>query len=335
MVIYRRPTRCMVCQSELKPAFRGVEDRVYGVSGRWDLDRCMAPDCAALYLAHDLTAAQLGSFYETYSTHAPPVLDAPGIKGLYRSALRHIVHRRLGYPTAQGGKAALLARLLDAIPYFRQMALSRVFWLSCVPGGRVIEVGFGNGQSLALLREAGWDVAGSEIDAACVETARNLGFEVVHGEFTAGLFAAASADAVVASHAIEHVPDPRAFFAEARRVLRPGGRLVLRTPNAASTDARRAGPAWRGLEVPRHLTIHTPGSLAILAEQEGFAEISVRGTPLGGFIVQQSREQLRGDVPASSQSRKTVPFEMLETVRSIADNVRCAEIYLSCVKHDG
>ena len=332
MLIYRQPNRCMVCNSDLAPAFRGVEDRVYGVAGQWDLDRCINASCAALYLAHDLTAQQLGGFYETYSTHAPPVLTTTGVKGLYRAALKHIMHRHLGYPTAQRRRAALLARVLDAIPYFREMALSRVFWLPYVTDGRVIEVGFGNGQSLALMREAGWEVLGSELDETCVQSARGLGFDAIRGEFTDGLFATSSVDAVVASHTIEHVPDPRAFFAEARRVLRPGGRLVLRTPNAASSDARQAGAAWRGLEVPRHLSIHTPGSLRLLAKQEGFGEVGVHGTPLGGFIVQQSREQVRGEVPAASQSRKTVPYEALETVRSITHDRDCAEIYLSCVK---
>lgn len=334
MLIYRRPSRCLVCDNELAEAFSDVEDRVYGVPGRWNLDRCKNPDCAALYLAHDLTADQLGSFYQTYSTHSSPILAATGIKGLYRAALKHIIHRRLGYPIPQRGVAAVLAPILAAVPYFREMALSRAFWLPYVPDGRVIEVGFGNGQSLALLREAGWEVVGSEIDETCVRSAQSMGFDAILGEFTDQLFDTDWADAVVASHAIEHVPDPRAFFAEARRVLRRGGRLVLRTPNAASSDACEAGTAWRGLEVPRHLTIHTPGSLALLAEQEGFGEVRVQGTPLGGFIVQQSRELSRWQTPATSQGLRTAPYEFLEMIRSITNDRDCAEIYLSCINLD-
>lgn len=332
MLIYRKPTRCMVCDGGLETAFRGVEDRVYGVPGQWNLDRCVNTDCAALYLAHDLTDRQLASFYETYSTHFPPVLAASGLKKLYRDALKHIQHRRLGYPTAQRGRAVVLAQLMEQTVFFRQMAESRVFWLPYVAGGRVIEVGFGNGQSMALLREAGWEVRGSELDETCVALARGMTFDVVRGEFTGGLFDAASADAVVASHTIEHVPDPRAFFAEALRVLRPGGRLVLRTPNAASTDARRAGAAWRGLETPRHLSIHTPGSLTLLALQTGFTDTRVHGTPLGGFIVQQSRELRRGETPSPQQGRKTIPFNVLETVRSARNDQDCAEIFLICRK---
>lgn len=332
MLIYAKPRQCLVCGSPLKSRYKNVVDRVYGVAGTWAIDGCAANGCGAHYLAHDLTVEQLASFYRTYSTHAPPVLNARGIKGLYRRSLMHILHRSLGYPTAQSGLAMVLGRALGAIHYFRQMALSRVFWLPYIPGGTVIEVGFGNGQAMALLREAGWRVLGSELDEACVRSARKIGLDAIHGEFTDHLFDPASADAVVASHTIEHVPDPRRFFEEALLVLKPGGHLVLRTPNIASNDARRAGADWRGLEVPRHLSIHTPASLLMLADQTGFCEATVKGTPLGGFIVQQSRELRAGRPPAARQSTRTMAFEAMETIQYVFDDRRCAEIVLHARK---
>ncbi len=332
MLAYAKPTCCIVCGTSLGPGPRGVEDKVYGVSGHWNLVRCQNADCGALLLDHDLTAAEIASFYASYSTHAPPVLAATGVKYLYRLALQQIWHDRLGYPPEQAGPARILGRLLGLVPYFRAEAASRLFWLPHKPGGTVIEIGFGNSQGMAFLREAGWQVRGVEFDAVCISSAKALGFEAVQGDFASGLFDEGSADAVVASHAIEHVPDPGAFMAEAHRVLRPGGYLVLRTPNAASRDARRSGAAWRGLEVPRHLTIHTPASLAALARHAGFDSVKVLGTPLGGFIAQQSAELRQGQKPSPVQGRKTLLYNLAEALRAVVSNGSCDEIVLIAAK---
>lgn len=330
MLAFQKPASCRVCGSPLEPHLSAVRDEVYGVTGVWNLARCQDPACGVVYLSHDLSDDQLSGFYADYGTHSQPVLHATGVKRIYRDALKHISARRLGYPTRQDGAAGYLAALLDRIPFFRQTALARMFWLPYRQDGRLIEIGFGNGQSLVQLREAGWAVAGSEFDAVCVEQARALGLDVVQGSFFDARYETAASDAVVASHVIEHVPDPVAFVHEAARVLRPGGYLVLVTPNAASRDARRMGRNWRGLEVPRHLSIHTPGSLRAMAEQAGFTDIEVFGTPLGGFIMQQSRELSRGSRVSSSQGLKTVPYSVLASAVATWKPADSDEIVLRC-----
>jgi SAM-dependent methyltransferase len=70
---------------------------------------------------------------------------------------------------------------------------------------------------------------------------------------------------------IEHLRDPAEALAECRRLLRPGGRLALATPNAASRGSRRFGARWRGFEPPRHLQVYEPRSLRTLCERAGFA----------------------------------------------------------------
>jgi hypothetical protein len=106
------------------------------------------------------------------------------------------------------------------------------------------------------------------------------------------------------------------------------------TPNARSRDSRRSGAAWRGLEVPRHLSIHTPASLAMLAQQTGYTSIEVIGTPLGGFIAQQSAELRRGRQPSRVQNKMTIPYSIAETARAALSNNSCDEIVLVCIKPD-
>jgi SAM-dependent methyltransferase len=81
----------------------------------------------------------------------------------------------------------------------------------------------------------------------------------------------ASVDVVLATETLEHVPEPRVFLAEARRVLRPGGRIVLTVPFAAR---------WH--YIPHDYWRYTPSSLRNLLEGAGFGEVVVyaRGNEL-------------------------------------------------------
>lgn len=74
----------------------------------------------------------------------------------------------------------------------------------------------------------------------------------------------ASVDVVLATETLEHVPEPREFLAETRRVLRPGGRVILTVPFAAR---------WH--YIPHDYWRYTPSSLRNLLEAAGFSEVVV------------------------------------------------------------
>jgi SAM-dependent methyltransferase len=74
------------------------------------------------------------------------------------------------------------------------------------------------------------------------------------------------ADLVLATETLEHVPDPPAFLEQARRVLRPGGRLIITTPFAAR---------WH--YIPHDYWRFTPSSLRQLLERAGFESVVVHG----------------------------------------------------------
>lgn len=294
-LIYSRPAHCDACGAELSPWLSGVRDKVYGVDGQWDLFRCGNGACAAAYLDAQLTGEQLGSFYATYSTHSDPVLAASGAKRGFRHAIEWFLHRNLGYRRPEASTVtSVLARFFAIMPFLRHSALSRVFWLPYVAKGKLVEIGFGNAQTLLHMRDLGWDAEGIEFDTVCVDKARKLGLRVGEGDFRAQNYADGSLDAVVGSHVIEHVPDPGELIAAIHDKLAPGGRMVLVTPNGKSLGCRFMGADWRGLETPRHLTIQTPGSLIRHAQRAGFRNVKLFGTPLGGGILQQSLQIRRG-----------------------------------------
>ena len=156
-------------------------------------------------------------------------------------------------------------------------------------GARLLEVGCGDGSQLARKRELGWSVEGLDFDASAVEAAARRGLRVRVGDLAAQKYADSSFDAIYLTHVFEHVPDPRSLLCEAKRVLTPGGILVIQTPNASGWGHRLFGSAWRGLEPPRHLTLHTRASARRLSEEAGFVIQELMTTPrIAKFIWKRS-----------------------------------------------
>jgi SAM-dependent methyltransferase len=153
-------------------------------------------------------------------------------------------------------------------------------------GERVLDLGCGAGAFLTALRDAGAEPVGVEIADAAAERARATGVEVRllerdgtlpfgHGEF----------DLVWCSEVLEHVPDALALLQETRRVLKPGGRLLLTVPyhgrlQAAAIALTRFDAHFDPMG--QHLRFFTRTSLAATLEHAGLAadDIVRRGSML-------------------------------------------------------
>jgi putative addiction module CopG family antidote len=101
----------------------------------------------------------------------------------------------------------------------------------------VLDIGCGSGFYLAALREAGWDGEGIEPGETAAQFARKHCGLPVHNSNAEEALAACrdgSFDLVTMWHVLEHLPDPAKVLAEVRRILRPGGTLMLEVPNFSS-----------------------------------------------------------------------------------------------------
>ena len=99
---------------------------------------------------------------------------------------------------------------------------------------RILDVGSGYGFFLKLCVEKGWQIWGVEVDPELVRfSMEELGIHVVNGKFEEVEYSDNFFDVVTFLNVLEHLPDPDFALKKSCRILRPGGALFLRIPNAA------------------------------------------------------------------------------------------------------
>jgi ubiquinone/menaquinone biosynthesis C-methylase UbiE len=155
-----------------------------------------------------------------------------------------------------------------------------------VPGDRALDLGCGTGDFTAALARAGADAVGADVAEAALERARSrhrgLPFRLV--PFDGPLpFDDGSFDLVWSSEVIEHVADTARWLSEVRRVLVPGGRLLLTTPSHGRVRVALGGVERFSEPLGDHLHLYTKRSLRTLLSEFGFGEVMVRavdGPPL-------------------------------------------------------
>jgi SAM-dependent methyltransferase len=172
---------------------------------------------------------------------------------------------------------------LEPPDYARRLA----FLLAEVrPDDRALDLGCGDGRFTAALAGAGARVVGVEVAQAAVERARarepdlDLRLAPIDGPLPLD---DGSFDLVWASEVIEHIADTARWLSEVRRVLAPGGRLLLTTPAHGRVRVALDGVERFSQPLGDHLHLYTRSSLRTLLEEFGFGEVSVRavgGPPL-------------------------------------------------------
>ena len=263
---------CPVCGGPGATHYRRLNDAVWGVPGTWNLAQCADRQCRMLWLDPMPLEEDIGLAYQRYQTHTVASAGPPsGLRQLFRRAKRAYLGKRFRYPAEDFTLAErVLGVLIGISPQHRARVESSAFHLPGGTRGRLLDVGCGAGDGIVRMRALGWEAEGVDFDARAVEAARGLGLTVACGSLIAQRYAAGSFSAVVMTHVIEHVYGLKADLGECFRVLEPGGRLVIETPNASSWLHGRFEANWRGLEPPRHIQVFTRAALGRLARDCGF-----------------------------------------------------------------
>lgn len=227
---------CAACGSEIEPTNAFVRQRVASSKGRIDIS-LVECGCGHVFTNPQPSSDELAPFYaENYHVFADETFDDAAIDCL-------IADRFNG---------------------------ERFNHLRVTPGGRYLDIGCGLGTSVAAMARLGMDARGVEPSPIAAKKATDAGRRSVfcgtleEARFEDGLF-----DCISMFHVLEHVHDPSSLLAECRRVLAPGGELVVAVPNYDSIVRRIVGSTWGGLDLPRHLHQFRMSSLERVADRAG------------------------------------------------------------------
>ena len=248
--------KCLLCEEEGVLFWANLPDRLFGVPGLWSFRKC--PDCGLVWLSPRPIAEDIGKTYTNYMTH-----NAHGSKSrmedLQEKIALPVLFSVYQYSDKHDGlsRRAFSGRLLSWIPLFNDVARRYVMNLRGDQKGRLLDVGCGDGKFLADMKRLGWEVVGVEPDPEAAKIAEErLGLSVFTGTLGEANFPPDAFDAITMKHVIEHVEDPIGLVRECHRILKPGGRLSIATPNTECLQHQLFRTAWLELDPPRHLQFH-------------------------------------------------------------------------------
>ncbi|MEH6607258.1 MAG: class I SAM-dependent methyltransferase [Pseudomonadales bacterium] len=292
-----------------------LRDVIFFVApGAWDLFECT--ECKSSYLDPRPTPETIHIAYSNYYTHVPAWSDKKENitlsllqKFRLQIELEYISHRYGGNFRSR----LPLTRLAIYLLLRRKRAVDARYRFMPKPtsGFHLLDVGFGGGGYLLLAQECGWQVSGIDSDLEVVRNAKNKGLNVKQGAFDEISGQSEKYDAITMSHVIEHMHDPVRAINQAYDLLRPRGKVFIETPNIESYGLRIYGRHWRGLEVPRHITLFSMLGLRRELIRAGFVKIEFHSRNVGRSMFLKSEKIMLGLDPYDETKLKLGRFRKI------------------------
>ncbi len=258
--------KCLICGDQNWEYLFPARDRMFGIAGKFSEYRC--GNCGFVRLDPQPSRKELPKYYP--STHYYSY--SAETKRSFFGSIRSYMVTHLYQPT-------FFSRVLES--FLRVPAMPRR-----IRKGKILDIGCGSGDTLSLLQSVGWECYGLDIDTHAIDAAHKRGLKhAALGSYEAmKKYQDNFFDVIRLYHVIEHLPDPSDCLKLARKKLKPGGEIIIGTPNIGSIIARIARQYWYNLDCPRHLYLFTPFTLRKLLQKNNWTVFNTTFCSAGGWI---------------------------------------------------
>lgn len=247
---------CKCCSgTKFRYLFPG-KDRLHGLPGEFKVEECTHCDIIAIH--PQLSSEEIEKYYPQDYVSFPPAIEDE--RSWFKRIDREIgVEKRCKAVIKQSGRTS----------------------------GKILDIGCATGVFLNSMQKHGWECYGVEpSDFASDYAINRLGLNIFHGYLTDGIFEENFFDVITLWDVIEHLSEPVETLQIISKILKPGGLLVVTTPNANSWERKIFGEYWAGWDVPRHYHIFTPNTLQSLLSPMGFRAFKIKSfTGMQGSLV--------------------------------------------------
>lgn len=287
---------CPFCGSSGTPYCRRPDQLVVRLCG----------GCGVYFIAPAPSPDQLDAFYAHYNEQ----------------------HRRLNALSLE-----VTAHLLARQPHIDVRMREIASHFADTQGLRALDVGFGLGANLVLLRKLGFEVEGIELDTgALAYVQRELGIASVWRSTIEELQDSPQYDVIIMHDLVEHPLEPLSMLRKAATLLRPGGVLSLWTPNATFVERETEPLTFRvDLEHMQYLTLpsctwiaRTLGLDIVHIESIGFPSLKgIDQRPTTPSALKRALKALPGVVPLLTRRRLRAELTAQHTMRQGTYHLFC------------
>lgn len=294
-----KPLICRICQNTENQRSFTAREMMFGLRDEFPYFECSACGCVQIQeIPSNLPKYYPDNYYSFQK------------QGWLKSALKR---RWAAYSFTSNG---IIGRTMSTV-LGKNQGIESVKRAGASRNAAILDIGCGSGDLLLLLHSLGFTNLTGADPFITADISYDNGIKVWKKELSA---ISQTYDLIMLHHSFEHMLNPVEIMAQAKRLLKPSGELIIRVPVAASYSWKTYGINWVQLDAPRHIFLPTVKGIEALAKKIGLrlskvvhesdefqfwgSEQYVRGIPLfgeGSMLPLWKRALARGTIQSYRQ----------------------------------